>query len=192
METVYENTDVLLWNFNIRLVTCAQSHPGQSCFEAAVAQSCRVPMACVETLSEDVLCVFTACLWLLGVSFEQCTPSYFWCGHPAVCPCPAWIQQVPSVQVALHKALGHGDHVFPLFWGSVLSGTGTFLKPSAASSLPQTSTAMGSSATTSCTSCSRRPACLSLGTKWERSSRSSWLMVTRIKMGRLVLKNSSM
>lgn len=64
------------------------------------------------TLSEDVLCVFTVCLWFLGGSFKQCTPWYFWSGHPAVCPCPAWIQQVPSVQVALHKALGHGGHVF--------------------------------------------------------------------------------
>lgn len=123
-------------------------------------------MTCAGMLPEDVLCVFTVCLRFLLVSFEQCTPSYFWCGHPAVCLCPAWIQQVPSVQVVLHEALGHGGVTFlPLCWGSVLSDTGTFLKPSAASSLPQTSTVMGSSVTTSCTSCSRKPACLSLGTK---------------------------
>lgn len=179
-----------LWKYRCSVVKL-QHQTCHMCPESSwsvLLQSC----CCPELEGSHDLCWDTLrmCCVTLLCTFEQWTPWYFWYGHPAVCPCPG-IQQVPSVQVALHKALGHGRFL-PLCWGSVLWGAGTFLKPSAASSLPQTSTAMGSSVTTSCMSCSRRPACLSLATKWERSSRSSWLMATRIKMGRSVLKSLSM
>lgn len=58
LEIVYENTDVLLWNFNTSLVTCAQSHPGQSCFKAAVAQSWRAPMTRAGTLWGCAVCLY--------------------------------------------------------------------------------------------------------------------------------------
>lgn len=146
---------------------------------------------CWGTLWGCAVCVYCVPLVPMGVLWTMHSLIfYFWCGHPAVCP---WVQQVPSVQVALHEALAHGGgHIFAPLLGVRSVRYRDISKTFCCSSLPQTSTAMGSSVTTSCTSCSRRPACLSLATKWERSSRSSWLMVTRTKMGRLVLKSSSM
>lgn len=199
---------------------CAESHPGQLCFEAAIAQSREISWLvlgrslrmCRAYLPQafDSWCILGCVHWILyclGSVFlvwasccvsVSCTDLAFskddfsmHCGHKqgvlgdsSVPPC---LVDVRSVQVTLCWAL-----FCPAIWGWSCRGCGLFIKPSPSPSLPQTSTAMGSSATTSCTSFSRKPTCLFLGTKWERSSRSSWSTVTRIKMGRLVLKSLSM
>lgn len=175
--------------------------------------------ACAGTLSENMSYVSTTCLWFLVYSWlcplntvllglcifgvgillcVSCTDLAFskdkfsmQCGHiqgmPGDSSVPPCVVDVPSVQVTLCWAL-----FCHTIWSWSCWGSGLFLKPSLSPSLPQTSTAMVSSVTMSCMSSSRKPTCLFLGTKSERSSRNSWSTVTRIKMGRLVSKSSSM